>query len=145
MTTIANDGRINGGKQWRIRSGDILSRIALTVVGDAGRWTEIVKANPGRKPHPSWGLVLNPGDVIGLPVSWWPAAPSPQPQPVDPEPDQPDEPDEPGVVPDDQPDEPGNDEPDEPNQPTEPAESPAGGGVPILPLAFAAALLGGLI
>ncbi len=67
------------GTSWKIESGDIPSKVAQTVVGDASRWKEITSVNPtmtvytdanGATQLKGWTV----GKTIQLPPSWFPSS-----------------------------------------------------------------------
>lgn len=50
-----------------IEQKDTLSHVAKTLTGDATRWPEMLKFNPGLELHP---YMIHPGDTYLVPWSW---------------------------------------------------------------------------
>ena len=61
-TNRGSRGRTAGGRQYKVKDGESLWRIAARELGDGERWSEIVALN--QLPNPD---VVKPGDVLRLP------------------------------------------------------------------------------
>ncbi len=70
--------------KWLVQTGDTGEKIALAVVGNKSRWTELKAANPTlmkarAAAAKKYGFPIYKGDVINLPASWVKAAVVPTP------------------------------------------------------------------
>ena len=69
---------VDQGAIYVVESGDYPARIAGKLVGDQGRWKELIRANPQKPVNSATGnfRTLFAGERLNVPASWRPAAPA---------------------------------------------------------------------
>jgi nucleoid-associated protein YgaU len=64
---------LNPDGSYTVQTGDYGTLIAKKIIGEPGRWRELLTVNPQIKSRPDpydTGFVVYPGDVLTIPAEW---------------------------------------------------------------------------